>query len=135
MGIKQVEKLYKKMVAFKSVESGQGTLDAGVRSEIFQMIMDDVERLLKKLKKCKHGTKARRELDLEIRHLLLKEIQVIIDDYIISQKNGNLKHWKEMYGDINHYIKNYYTYREENASEDSNKSEHMYGLYDSEHLL
>ena len=112
MSIKQVDKLYEKMISFDDLEKGLGKIDAKVRARIFQKIMDDVERLQKSMKRFKRDSKEYKELDLEIRKLLLKEIQVIIDDYVIAKKNGTLKRWENMYGDINHYRNNFYMYRE-----------------------
>jgi len=84
MSIKEVDKLYKKMISFDDVEDTFAKIDAGVRTEIFQKIIDDVERLLKKIKRCDRDSEQYRELDFEIRKLLMKEIQVIIDDYVIK---------------------------------------------------
>jgi hypothetical protein len=134
MGIKQIEKLYEKMISFDDVEKGLGKIDAKVRTRIFQKIMDDVERLQKKMKRCRKDSKEYIELDCEIRRFLLKEIQVIIDDYVIAEKNGTLKCWKDMYGDINHYISNFYMYREEWNSKNRTNMLNNYGLYDQEHL-
>ena len=50
MGLNQVEKLYKKMISFDDFKRGIGKIDVGVRTEIFQKIMDDIECLLKKMK-------------------------------------------------------------------------------------
>ena len=132
MGIKEVDKLYKKMICLDDVESTFAKIDAGVRTEIFRKIMDDVERLLKKIKRCDRDSEQYREFDHEIRKLLLKEIQVIIDDYVIAQKNGTLARWKSMYGDINHYKKNFYMYRQESVSKNRENLSNNYGIYEEE---
>ncbi len=132
MGIKEVDKLYKKMISFDDVEDTFAKIDAGVRSEIFQKIMDDVERLLKKIKRCDRDSEQYRALDFEIRKLLMKEIQVIIDDYVIAEKNGTLERWKSMYGDINHYRRNFYMYRQESVSKDRENISNNYGIYEEE---
>ncbi len=129
MALHQVEKLYKKMITFNGY-AGLGKLDPGVRSAIFQKIMDDVEMLLKKIKQCRPGSKEYGDIDVQIRKLLLKEIQVIIDDYIISEKNGTLESWKKMYGDINHYIRNFHMYREARPSQSRGEVVNHYGFYD-----
>ena len=132
MGIKQVDKLYEKMISFDDVEKGIGKIDARVRTRIFQKIMDDVERLQKKMKPCKQDSEEYRDLDCEIRKLLLKEIQVIIDDYVIAEKSGTLKRWKDMYGDINHYISNFHVYREKRVLKNQGDVLNNYGFYAQE---
>ncbi|MFC1591539.1 hypothetical protein ACFL43_03345 [Thermodesulfobacteriota bacterium] len=132
MSIRQVEKLYKKIVNY-SAKGGSFRIDSGVRTEIFQRIMDDVERLMKKMKQGTPGSQEQRELDIEIRKLLLKEIQVIIDDYVVAQGNGTLARWQKMYGDINHYISNFYLYRAAGENDDGRR--HVYGFYDGERGL
>ncbi len=131
MGIRQVEKLYKKIIDYDESERECGSVNAGVRTQIFQRIMEDVERLMKKKKRCEPGSEDYDEIDSEIRQLLLKEIQVIVDDYTLALKNGTLERWKKMYGDIDHYIGNFYLYR----SPGSGKKLHNYGFYDHERIL
>lgn len=132
MSIRQIEKLYKKMIHYDQISQRPGKINKGVRSEIFHMIMDDVERLQKKLKHSKPGTKQHRELDLEMRHLLLKEIQIIIDDYTIAKENKTLGQWEQMYGDINDYVRNFYMYRETIAQKGREQSMDTYGFYDED---
>jgi hypothetical protein len=94
--------------------------------------MDDMEGLLKKLKRSKHGSRQSEELGLQIRRLLLKEVQVIIDEYVLSQQNGTVERWKEMYGDIQHYIKNFYSYRTESRFRGGSSIGTACGFYDAE---
>lgn len=133
MSLRQVEALYKKLHA-SARRRGQARLDPDGRSDIFDKIMADVERLLKKIKQLSPGTDAFEETDNEIRLLLMKEIQLIIDEYVLCERSGSLDNWGEMYGDIQYYIKNYYMYRDGHHG-DASHSGHRYGLYDSEHLL
>lgn len=135
MGIKQVEKLYEKMIGVDDAAKESGNIDEGVRAEIFQKIMGDVDRLLKKLKRCKQGSREFIDLDCEIRNLLLKEIQVIIDDYVIAQKKGTLGRWENMYGDINKYKNNFQIYRETHISNSSENILSNYGFFDQEDLM
>ena len=94
--------------------------------------MDDVERLMKKMRHCKQGSIKYAELDSEIRGLLLKEIQVIMDDYYIANKNGTVQQWEEMYGDINHYMKKFHSYRNEYVSKTTDDISANYGFINSE---
>ncbi len=133
MGIKKIERLYRKMVCFEVADDREGEIDTDIRADIFQNIMDDLEKLQKKIKRYRPGTEEHRELDFQIRQLLLKEIQVIIDDYIVSRKNGTLELWEDMYGDINHYIKNYYMFRRSSRfCSHSDQIVNGYGFYDQE---
>jgi len=133
MSLRQVEILYKKLHASARIRDQQ-KLDPGGRSDIFEKIVDDVQRLLKKSKKNDAGKDNLAAIDNEIRLLLMKEIQVIIDDYVLCRRNGTVKHWTAMYGDIQYYIKNYYRYRDGHDTE-LLQSDHRYGFYDDDHLL
>jgi hypothetical protein len=133
MSLRQVEILYKKLHASVRIRD-QLKLDPGGRSDIFDKIVEDVQRLLKKSKKLPPGSDNLGEIDNEIRLLLMKEIQVIIDDYVLCRRNGTLKHWAAMYGDIKYYIKNYYRFRDGHDT-DVPQSDHRYGFYDDDHLL
>jgi hypothetical protein len=132
MGTRQIERLYKKMITLQDVSSGQGKIDPRVRAELFQTIMDDMESLVKKIKRCKKDSRQSEDLALQIRQLLLKEVQVIIDEYVLSQKNGTVEHWKEMYGDIKYYIKNFYFYRTESLFRGSSSIGSTCGFYEAE---
>ncbi len=132
MSTNQIERLYRKMIIFDDASPEQRRIDARVRGEIFKKIMDEVENLLKQLKRCKNGSKKFEEIGLRVRQLLLKEVQVIIDDYILSQKNGTIDHWKAMYGDINYYIRNFYFYRSEDFFKGGSSLGTACGFYEPE---
>jgi len=132
MSLRQVELLYKKLHASAQAR-GRLKLDPGGRSDIFDKIMEDVERLLKKIKHLNPGSDAFGKVDNEIRLLLMKEIQVIIDDYVLCRRSGALRDWIGMYGDIQYYINNYYLYRD--GRDADRPGGHRYGLYDDEQLL
>lgn len=133
MSLRQIEILYKKLHASARMRD-RLNLDPGGRSDIFDKIMADVERLLKKIKRLPPGSDAFVKLDNEIRRLLMKEIQVIIDDYVLCRHRGDLQNWCEMYGNIQYYIKNYYMYRD-GRDTDVLQTGHRYGFYDDDHLL
>jgi len=132
MGTRQIERLYKKMITFEDASSGQGNIDPRIRAEILQTIMDDMESLLKKLRRSKHGSRKAENLGQQIRQLLMKEVQVIIDEYVLSRRNGTVEHWKEMYGDINYYIKNFYSYRTESRFRGNGSIGTACGFYETE---
>jgi len=133
MSLRQVEQLYKKLHAAAQTR-GRPKLDPTGRSDIFDKIMEDVERLLKKSKSLAPGSDSYEKVDAEIRLLLMKEIQVIIDDYVLNRRSGTLKQWHAMYGDIQYYVNNYYKYRDGREA-DTRTAAHRYGLYDEDHPL
>lgn len=110
------------------------TINESVRSQIFHHIMTDMERIQKKLRRSRPGSSEYQSLDDELRQLMLKEIQVIIDDYIIARENGTLDRWERMYGDISLYIRNYYQYRSTRTTRDRDHIVDAYGFYDQEQL-
>lgn len=135
MSIKQIEKLYKKIVSFSdSIQEGC-SIDTAVRADMFHMIMNDIERLQKKIKNSKPNSREYKALDREMRQLLMKEIQIIIDDYMIARQNGTQKLWEEMYGDIKQYMRNFYIYREACASKDTKQAVDNYGFYNQDEVL
>ena len=133
MSLRQIEILYKKLHASARIR-GRLKLDPGSRSDIFDKIMGDVERLLKKIKQLPPESEDFEKIDSDIRLLLMKEIQIIIDDYVLCRHNGTLQGWVDMYGNIEYYIRNYYMYRD-GCDTDVLQAAHRYGFYDDDHLL
>ena len=78
-------------------------MDGKIRAEIFKKIMEDVDRLQEEQRQCESWTQKYRMIDRAIRQRLLKEVQVIIDDYMIAKQMDQLPRWERMYGDIEHY--------------------------------
>jgi hypothetical protein len=127
MSLKQVDRLYRKMIFYDSASTGK--INSSVRSELFHVIMEDIERLQKKVARTRPESDECRALDLEIRKLLLKEVQIIIDDYMLSQQNGTLDLWRQMYGDIKYYIRHFYQYRRAEPPESVEHVMNRYGFY------
>jgi hypothetical protein len=127
MSLKQVDRLYRKMIVYDSACTGK--INSGVRSELFHVIMDDIDRLQKKALRLPPQSEQYRSLDSEIRKLLLKEIQIIIDDYMISRQQGTLDLWNRMYGDIKYYIRNFYLYSKGEIAESDEQVMDRYGFY------
>jgi len=108
--LKEIEELYRRLIM---ITEGKGLykIDNKVRSDIYKKIVEDVEFLSEKQNRHPSWSKDYWDIDREIRMLLLKEIQIIIDDYILAKKNGNLKQWESMYGDFDHYKDIFYALR------------------------
>ncbi len=127
MSIRQVNRLYRKMITYDTAASGK--IDSGVRSELFHVILSDIDRLQKKIAGTDPKDARYEDLDSEIRNLLLKEIQIIIDDYIVSKQNGTLDLWRQMYGDIKDYVKNFFLYRRGAQPDSIDHVMSRYGFY------
>lgn len=113
-GIKEIEGLYKKLLHMER-DSGLCKIDSKVRSEIYTKIIRGVERLREEQESHPSWSKDYWDIDRQIRGLLLKEIQIIIDDYVVAKGAGNLARWENMYGDIGHYKGIFYSLRMDTA--------------------
>ncbi|MCX8044358.1 MAG: hypothetical protein N3B18_09560 [Desulfobacterota bacterium] len=131
MSIRHIEKLYMRMIEHTPAGS---TINETVRSRIFHYIMNDIERIQKKMRRSRPGTREYQNLNTELRQLMLKEIQVIIDDYVIARQNGTLERWERMYGDIAWYVRHYYQYRNVRTAREGHHIVDAYGFYDQDEL-
>src|SRR5512137_48159 len=108
--MKQIDLLYKKLIVSQDGADSSISIDEQVRSKLYKIILDELKKLRKKQQRIDYSAEEYEELDREMRQLLLKEIQVIMDEYTLAKQNSTLKTWREMYGDISHYIQNFYYY-------------------------
>jgi len=115
------------MIVYDSACTGR--INSDVRSELFHLIMEDIERLQKKVVRLNPQSEQYRALDQDIRKLLLKEIQIVIDDYMISQQQGTLDLWHRMYGDIKYYMQHFYLYSKGELAESVDHVMNKYGFY------
>jgi len=113
--IKEIERLYKKLLHINEGGSGLYKIDSKVRSEIFTRIIKGVERLRDEQESHPSWSKDYWDIDREIRRLLLKEIQIIIDDYVVAKGAGHLSRWEDMYGDIDYYKDIFFNLRMDSA--------------------
>ena len=109
--MKQIENLYKKLIDNQEIPGEPARINKQTRAKIYKTILDDLKKLRKKQNKTEDVSKEYEKLDYEIRLRLLKEIQVILDEYVLASENGDLRSWKTMYGDIDDYVKNFFYYR------------------------
>ena len=119
--IKEIENLYKKLL---HMEKGSGLckIDSKVRSDIYTKIIRGVERLRDEQESYPSWSKDYWDIDREIRRLLLKEIQIIIDDYVVARGGGHLARWENMYGNIEHYKDIFYNLRMDTAYDNRKKT-------------
>ena len=128
--MKQIDNLYKKLIS-GTESSGQAVeINEQVRAKLHKMILDDLKKLRKKQHKTVYISEEYKKLDHEIRLRLLKEIQVILNEYVLARESGDLKNWKAMYGEIGHYIKNFFYYRMDGKYEAKKKALKDYKFLD-----
>jgi len=128
--MKQIDNLYKKLISCTE-SSGQAVeINEQIRSKLHKMILDDLKKLRKKQHKMVYISDEYKKLDHEIRLRLIKEIQVILNEYVLAKENGDLKNWKAMYGEIGHYIKNFFYYRMDGKYEAEKKALKDYKFLD-----
>lgn len=130
--MKQIDLLYKKLIVSQDGDDSPISIDEQVRSKLYKIILDELKKLRKKQQRIDYSAEEYEDLDREMRQLLLKEIQVILDEYVLAKQNSTLKTWREMYGDISHYIKNFYYYRMDEKYESKKKLLQDYKLLDDE---
>lgn len=108
---KRIDKLCRTIIGEPTETHAFGAVDETMRAKAHLLIYREIKRLRKAQSTKKDGTKAYGDLDSEIRTWLLKEIQIIIDLYMLAMKNGNPEWWATLYGDIEHYKRSYFYYR------------------------
>lgn len=132
--MKQIENLYKKMVNHQDSAGKSLNINKQIRSKLHKTILDDLKKLRKNQHKIESVSDKYAQLDCEIRLRLLKEIQIILDEYVLAKKSGDLRSWKTMYGEIEYYIKNFFYYRMDGEYEAKKKILKDYKFSDEEPL-
>jgi len=130
--MKQIESLYKKLVVGQDATDKKTKIDEQVRSKLHKKILEELQKLRKKQHKTDYVSEKYDKIDHEIRSLLLKEIQVILDEYVLAKENNDLKSWKDMYGDVAHYINNFFYYRMDGTYESKKKTLKDYKFLEDE---
>jgi len=128
--MKQIDNLYKKLISCTESSGQTVEINEQIRDKLHKMILDDLKKLRKKQHKMVYISEEYKKLDHEIRLRLLKEIQVILNEYVLARENGDLKNWKAMYGEIGHYIKNFFYYRMDEKYEAEKKALKDYKFLD-----
>jgi hypothetical protein len=128
--MKQIDNLYKKLISCTESSGQTVEINEQIRDKLHKMILDDLKKLRKKQHKTVYVSEEYKKLDHEIRLRLLKEIQVILNEYVLARENGDLKNWKAMYGEIGHYIKNFFYYRMDEKYEAEKKALKDYKFLD-----
>jgi len=109
--MEEIDKLYERLIVYNDNSPSSCNINSSVKTSIHKKILDDLDNLREKQGHLDSDSDDYRQLDRQIRLILLKEIQVVIDEYIMAKNNNDLKRWKAMYGDVETYKRNFFYYR------------------------
>lgn len=111
-GMAEIEKLYSRMfIGGGGRQEGEWHIHPEIKSRLHKKILTDIETLREAQRKSPFGSKEYREIDRRLRSRLLKEIQIIIDAYMVAEQGDRLEEWESMYGDIEHYKREFFYFR------------------------
>jgi hypothetical protein len=108
----EIEKLYGRMfVGGTGAKEGQWEIHPEVKSRLHKKLLTEIESLREAQRESEFGSREYWETDRRLRSRVLKEIQIIIDAYVVAEQGGRLEEWKSMYGDIEHYKREFFYFR------------------------
>ncbi len=131
-GMEEIEDLYAHM--FMSGQDTNGTrrdIHPEVKSKLHKKILSEIESLRELQRSKEFGSREYREIDCKIRNRVLKEIQIIIDAHVIARGENRLQEWESMYGDIEHYKRDFFYFRMDQDYETSHKMLDDYKFIDN----
>jgi len=128
-GMAEIEKLYCRMFTNEGrLGEEQWDIHPEIKSRLHKKILTDIEALRESQKKSEFGSKDYWEIDRRLRSRLLKEIQIIIDAYVVAEQGDRLEEWESMYGDIEHYKREFFYFRMDQDYEKREKMLHDYKM-------
>jgi hypothetical protein len=108
----EIEKLYGRMlIEGKGTPDGRWEIHPEIKSRLHKKILSEIEALREAQRESKFGSREYWEIDRRLRSRVLKEIQIIIDAYVVAEQGDRLEEWKSMYGDIEHYRREFFYFR------------------------
>lgn len=109
----EIEDLYRRMFLNGGSPEGCGAclIRPEIKSHLHKRILTEIETLREAQRATLFGSSEYREIDRKIRRRLLKEIQIIIDAYFVARVENRLAEWEAMYGDIEHYKRDFFYFR------------------------
>jgi len=111
-GMAEIETLYGSMfINGSGDQEGQWDIHPEIKSRLHKRILTDIEALREAQRKSEFGSHEYWEIDRRLRCRVLKEIQIIIDAYVVAQQGHRLEEWESMYGDIEHYKREFFYFR------------------------
>jgi hypothetical protein len=121
-GMIAIEDLYKSMLDQGQGPDGHGWgIHPEVKSRLHKRILHEIKSLRESQRNTEFGSVQYREIDCRIRRRVLKEIQIIIDAYVIARQEHRVKEWESMYGDIEHYRREFFYFRMDSDYEHQEK--------------
>jgi len=122
-GMVEIENLYRRMLENRQGPDGERWgIHPEVKSRLHSRILEEIESLREAQRSTEIGSAAYREIDCRIRRRVLKEIQIIIDAYVIARQERRVREWESMYGDIDHYRREFYYFRMDSDYESLEKT-------------
>ena len=132
-GMLEIENLYARMRVHGQGPEGQNwEIHPEIKSRLHKRILKEIESLRDAQRNTEYGSSEYREIDCRIRRRVLKEIQIIIDAYVIALQESRLQEWESMYGDIEHYIREFYYFRMDSDYENHDKMLDDYKIIEEE---
>jgi len=129
--MEEIERLYNQMFIIGEGENaGQREIHPEVKSALHKKILAEIEGLRDRQKKLQSGSMDYWEIDRRIRCRVLKEIQIIMDAYLVAQQGNHLEEWESMYGDIEHYRREFFYFRMDRDYEHFHKTLEDYKFID-----
>ncbi len=108
----EIEKLYGRMfIDAEGAPDGQWDIHPEIKSRLHKKILTEIESLREAQRESEFGSREYWEIDRRLRARVLKEIQIIIDAYVVAEQGGRLDEWESMYGDIEHYKREFFYFR------------------------
>ena len=109
--MEEIDKLYERLIINDGESPLLYSIDPKVRTQIYKKIFEDLDKFREQQRFLKSDSDGYREIDCQIRLRLLKEIQIIIDEYMMAKDSQDINRWRAMYGDIEMYKRNFFFYR------------------------
>ena len=111
-GMAEIEKLYGRMFTNEGpLGEEQWDIHPDIKSRLHKKILTDIEALRESQRKSEFGSRDYWEIDRRLRSRVLKEIQIIIDAYVVAEPGDRLGAWEYMYGDLEHYKREFFYFR------------------------
>lgn len=121
-GMLEIENLYRRMLDHGHGPEGRGWgIHPEVKSRLHKRILLEIESLRDAQRNTEFGSRKYRDIDCRIRRRVLKEIQIIIDAYVIARQESRVREWESMYGDIEHYRREFFYFRMDSDYEAGDK--------------
>ena len=110
--MEEIETLYGRMfISGKGTEDGHWDIHPEIKSRLHKKILTEIESLREVQREREFSSREYWEIDRRLRARVLKEIQIIIDAYVVAEQGDRLEEWESMYGDIEHYKREFFYFR------------------------